>query len=36
MQGSVVELNIGVPMGQSTQIMGGCFWRGLNSEVVTF
>ena len=32
-------LNRGVPMGRSTQIMGGTggsFWRGLNSEAVTF
>ena len=29
-------LNRGVPIGQSTQIMGGSFRRGLNSEVVTF
>ena len=29
-------LNRGVPMDRSTQIMGGSFRRGLNSEVVTF
>ena len=29
-------LNRGTPMGRSTQIMGGSFTRGLNSEVVTF
>ena len=28
-------LNRGVPMGRSTQITGGSFRRGLNSEVVT-
>ena len=28
-------LNRGVPMGRSTQIMGGSFRRGLNSEAVT-
>ena len=30
------ELNRGVPMGPSTQIMGGNFTKGLNSEAVTF
>ena len=33
-----IELDLyrGVPVGRSTQIMGGSFRRGLNSEVVTF
>ena len=32
----IAGLNRGVPMGRSTQIMGGSFRQGLNSEVVTF
>ena len=31
-----LDLNRGVPMGRSTQIMGGNFRRGLHSDVVTF
>ena len=32
----IAGLNRRVPMGRSTQILGGSFRQGLNSEVVTF